>query len=163
MQINSLRFGEISISDDSIINFPGGLPGLDELERYAIVRCEPTEPIQWLQSIDDTDISIPIINPFLIKEDYEIEVDDSELDFIGTHEESDLLVVNIMVVPDELDKMTVNLLAPLLINLKEMTGAQVMMDHKEYEISYPAFDAIVKYYEKEGEVTADAGAVEKGE
>lgn len=163
MELRSARFGDITINDNSIIQFPGGLPGLEELEQYAIIRCEPTEPIQWLQSIEDTDISIPIINPFVIKKDYEIEVDDSELDYIGTRDEDNLLVMNVMVIPDELEKMTVNLLAPLLINLKNMTGAQVMMDHKEYDISYPAFEALVQFYGEEGEVSADAGAVETSE
>lgn len=163
MKLTSLRFGEIEIKDDSVIRFPGGLPGLEHLEKYAIIRCEPTEPIQWLQSIDDGDISIPIINPFIIKEDYAIEVDDSELDFIGTRDEEDLIVLTVMVVPDKLEDMTVNLMAPLLINMRNMVGAQVMMDHKEYEISHPAFEALVKYYEAEGEVIADVSAVEKGQ
>ena len=163
MELKSQRFGEIEIKDDSIIQFPGGLPGLEEFERYAIIRCEPTEPIQWLQSIDDGDLSFPIINPFIIKPDYSLEVDDAELDFIGTRDEEDLLVMNIMVIPGELEKMTVNLLAPLLINIRDMVGAQVMMDHKEYEISYPAFRPLVEFYGAEGEVTVDAGTVAQSE
>ncbi|MEA5003691.1 MAG: flagellar assembly protein FliW [Christensenella sp.] len=163
MKIESERFGTIEINDQSIITFDGGLPGLEGLGKYAIIRCDQTEPIQWLQSIDKPDISIPIINPFLLKSEYEIEVDDSELELIRTHNEEDLVVLCIMVIPDDLSKMSINLMAPLLINIKEMIGAQVMMDYKTFPISEPAFEALMEYYKREGEVGTDAGIVEKSE
>ncbi len=162
MDIQSTRFGEISIDRNSIIMFPGGLPGLEKLSQYAIVRCDQTDPIQWLQSIEDADISIPIVNPFVLKPDYEIVVDDEELDLIETHEEEDLVVLNIMVLPEELTKMTINLMAPLLINMKKMIGVQIMMDHKAYSLQHPVYDALLAYYQN-GEVDADASANEKAE
>ncbi|WP_066683523.1 flagellar assembly protein FliW [Christensenella intestinihominis] len=161
MKIQSARFGIIEINDQSIISFDGGLPGLEGLEKYAIIRCDQTDPIQWLQSVDNQDVSIPIINPFLLKPDYEIEIDDSELDLIQTHSEEDLVVLCIMVIPDDLTKMTINLMAPLLVNIRKMIGAQIMMDYITLPISEPAFDALIEYYKKEGEVAADAGSVEK--
>lgn len=162
MHLNSSRFGEIDINDASIITFPGGIPGLEEYERYAIIRCDQTEPIQWLQSVDDMDLSLPVINPFIINPNYEVEVDDSELEFIQSDKEEDLIVLNIMVLPDQLSDMTVNLLAPILINVKDMIGAQVMMDHKAFSIAYPAFEALARYYGKESEEADDAGSVKEG-
>lgn len=161
MNLNSTRFGEIEINDASIITFPGGLPGLEGLEKYAIIRCEQTEPIQWLQSVEEMDLALPIINPFIVNPSYEVEVDDSELEFIKSDQEEDLIVMNIMVLPEQLSDMTVNLMAPILINTKDMLGTQVMMDYKSFSIAYPAFEALVKYYEQENEEAADAGAVEK--
>lgn len=163
MNLNSTRFGEIEINDASIITFPGGLPGLEGLERYAIIRCDQTEPIQWLQSVEEMDLALPIINPFIVNPSYEVEVDDSELEFIKSDKEEDLIVMNIMVLPDQLSDMTVNLMAPILINMKDMIGTQVMMDYKSFSIAYPAFEALVKYYEQENEEDADAGSVEKSE
>lgn len=162
MKIQSSRFGEIEINEKSVIQFPGGLPGLDGLIQYAIIRCDQTDPIQWLQSLDDADISIPIVNPFVLKPDYEIVVEDDELDLIQTHDEEELVVLNIMVLPDDLAKMTVNLMAPLLINMNKMIGAQVMMDYKTLPISYPAYEALLKHYEQR-EVDADAGSDEETE
>ncbi|HBU12473.1 MAG TPA: flagellar assembly protein FliW [Clostridiales bacterium] len=159
MDINSARFGSVQINEQSVISFPDGLPGFGKLTRFAIIKCEQTEPIQWLQSIEDMDISIPIINPFLIKPDYEIEVNDDELDSIKTHSEENMIVLNIMVIPDDLQKMTVNLMAPLLINVGEMLGTQIMMDYKPLPLRYPAFDALMRFYKKETEeVGADVGA-----
>ncbi|MGI6152237.1 MAG: flagellar assembly protein FliW [Christensenellaceae bacterium] len=158
MEINSVRFGIVQINEQSIINFPEGLPGFKELTKFAIIRCDQTEPIQWLQSIDDEDVSIPIINPFIIKPDYEIEVNDDELDLIDTHTEEDLIVLNVMVLPDDLSKMTVNLMAPLLINIKKMIGMQVMMDYKPLSIQHPVFEALTEYYKNAEEVAEHAGS-----
>ncbi len=146
MEIISSRFGTVNINEKSIITFPGGLPGFANLTKFTIIRCDQTEPIQWLQSIEDVDVSVPIINPFIIKPEYEIEVNDDELEIIKTHSEEDMIVLNIMVLPEELSKMTVNLMAPVLINVKEMLGTQVMMDYKPLPIRYPAFDSLMKYY-----------------
>ena len=162
MEIKSARFGEVEISEHSVITFPTGIPGLKDLTRFAIIRCDQTEPIQWLQSMTDETVSIPIINPFIIKPDYEIVVNDEELDLIKTHDEEELVVLNIMVLPEELPKMTVNLMAPLLINIKEMLGIQVLMDYKPMPISYPAFDLLMEYYKKK-EADDNAGADKKSE
>jgi len=160
VEINTTRFGMVEINEKSVIVFPSGLPGFADLSKFAIVKCEQTEPIQWLQSMEDMDISIPIINPFLIKEDYEIEVSDDELDIIDSHSEEEMIVLNIMVLPEELSKMTVNLMAPILINVKEMLGVQIMMDYKPLPLRYPAFEALMKYYNENigpKEVEQDAG------
>ncbi len=164
MEINSSRFGTVEIDEQSIIGFPDGLPGFEGMTKYAIIRCDQTEPIQWLQSVDDADISIPIINPFIIKPDYEIEVNDDELDHIKTHSEEDMIVLNVMVLPDDLSQMTINLMAPLLINVNEMLGMQVMMDYKPLPIRYAAFDSLMEYYKNnEEEVDGHAGADAKSE
>jgi len=165
VEINTTRFGSVEINEESVITFSGGLPGFTSLSEFAIVRCEQTEPIQWLQSMEDMDISIPIINPFLIKDDYEIEVSDDELDIIDSHDEEEMIVLNIMVLPEDLPKMTVNLMAPILINVKKMLGVQIMMDYKPLPLRYPAFDALMKYYNdntEPEEVKQDAGADAEG-
>lgn len=163
MEINSARFGNVEINESSIITFPDKLPGFNDLSKFAIIKCEQTEPIQWLQSMEDMDISIPIINPFVIKSDYEIEVNDDELDLIKSRNEEEMIVLNIMVLPEDLTNMTVNLMAPLLINVNEMLGTQIMMDYKPLPIRYPAFDALMKYYQNQTEeVGTDAGTDKEG-
>jgi len=158
VEINSARFGTVEINENSIITFPDKLPGFNDLSRFAIIKCEQTEPIQWLQSVEDEDISIPIINPFIIKPDYEIEVNDDELDMIKSRNEEEMIVLNIMVLPEDLTKMTVNLMAPLLINVTEMLGTQIMMDYKPLPIRFAAFDSLMEYYKNDAEeVEPDAG------
>lgn len=162
MQIISDKFGMVKIDDNSIIDFPGGIPGFSNLTKFAIVKCLQTEPIQWFQSVEDGHITLPVINPFLVKADYNIEINDDDLDLLQTHNEEDLIVLNVMVLPDNLKSMTINLMAPVLINIKKMIGCQVLMDHREVPLRYPAYVPLMEYYKnnKEG-VDDNVGADQK--
>ena len=163
MLIETWRFGRTEIAEDSIIAFSEGILGFEELKRFAIILSDACEPIQWLQSMDDPRVSLPIINPFLVAPDYELDVDDSELYSIGKPTVEDILVVNVMVLPEDITKTTVNLSAPILINVKTRQGRQIVMDTVENGIRYPAFAALAAYFQEEDEKerTQNAGADKK--
>jgi len=164
MNIETLRFGRVTIDPESILTFDEGILGFEELKRYAIILCEGTEPIQWLQAVEDPRISLPIVNPFLIKQDYELDVDDGELMSIGMPTVDEILVVNAMVLPEDIQQATVNLSAPILINLRNKKGRQIVMEYsQENSIRYPAFAALAAYYnEREQKEQAHAGTDEEG-
>lgn len=148
MIIETHRFGRVHINSDHIIAFHEGLLGFEHLKRYAIILCETTEPIQWLQAVDDPTVSLPIINPFLIKPDYELDVDDGELQSIGMPTVDEILIVNAMVLPEQIRNATVNLSAPVLINLRTKQGRQIVMEYSQANaIRYPAFEALAAYYQ----------------
>lgn len=163
MNIETLRFGRVTINPDSILSFDEGLLGFEELKRYTIILSDATEPIQWLQSVDDPTISLPIVNPFLIKPDYELDVDDAELHSIGMPTVEDILVVNAIVLPEDLQKSTVNLSAPILINVRTKQGRQIVMEYSQANaIRYPAFSALADYYlEREQKEQKHAGTDQK--
>lgn len=161
MYIETYRFGRTEIAPDSIITFADGILGFESLKRYAIILSDVCEPIQWLQSVDDPMVSLPIINPFLIVPEYELDVDDSELTSIGQPTVEDILVVNIMVLPEDIKKTTVNLSAPILINVRTRQGRQIVMDNmQDNAIRFPAFDALAAYYQEQDrkEQESNAGA-----
>ncbi len=148
MMIETSRFGRTEIDPDSILHFSEGLLGFEELRRFAVILSENTEPIQWLQAVDDPTVSLPIINPFLIKPDYELDVDDAELHSLDMPGADEVLVVNVVVIPDDIKKMTVNLCAPILINMKNRKARQIIMEYGNSDaIRYPAFAGLVAYYQ----------------
>lgn len=159
MKVQSSRFGEVNIDEHSIIEFPEGIPGFEELKKYVIMRCEQTEPIQWMQSIENQYIAMPVINPFILDENYHVEVNDEELNMIGTFNEEDMVVLCIMVLPEELKDMTANFMAPVLINVNKMKGCQVVMDSGDMPIKFPAYGPLLEYYRRE--CGSDAGVDEK--
>ncbi len=148
MMIETSRFGRTEIDPESILHFAEGILGFETLHRFAIILAESTEPIQWLQAIDDPTVSLPIINPFLIKPDYELDVDDAELHSLDMPTAEDVLVVNVVVIPDDIKNMTVNLCAPILINMKNRKARQIIMEYGQSNaIRYPAFAGLVAYYQ----------------
>ncbi len=149
MDLNTVRFGQIQIDDESILTFDNGIYGFEDLKKFAIINCTETEPIFWLQSVEDGDVSVPIIDPFIIKEDYVIDVDDKELMSIGTEKEEDIIVYNVVVLPEDITKITINLVAPIIINISNNKAKQVILGlEQDTSVKYPAFTPLMNYYKE---------------
>ncbi|MGE4484064.1 MAG: flagellar assembly protein FliW [Oscillospiraceae bacterium] len=160
MKIKTIRFGEIEIDNKKIIFFSQGIPGLEDIKRFALIHHDKTYPINWLQAVDVPHISLPVIDPFVILPDYEFDIIDNDISDLSLNAKNDLHVVNVVVIPEDIKKMTVNLSAPILINIRMNLGKQVIIDRKGYQIRYPVFEQICKKFR---EVRINAGADTKGE
>ena len=90
MQIETKTMGRVEVSDERIINIPQGLFGFEEYTDFALVDSE-YEPLLWLQSLQEKNLAFLLIDPFLIADDYEAEIDDKELSRIGIKEHGGIL------------------------------------------------------------------------
>jgi len=137
MQLNTKHFGTIEIEENRIIDFPNGIPGFENSKKYTVLGDgDESSPFKWLQSVDTPELAFAIVDPFAVKKDYDIEISDDALEQleIKTHEE--VLVYSIVVVPDDLSKISMNLKAPLIINTRNKKGAQVVLDTDRYSVRH---------------------------
>jgi len=133
MKLNTRHFGEIEINDTEIITFPNGLLAFEDHKRFIIIENPDKEvPFHWLQSIDDGDIAFVVINPFIFKKDYEFDIPQAVTDKLAIKEEKDVAVYTIVVVPEDVSKMTANLSGPIIINTIKKLGKQIILDDKRY-------------------------------
>ena len=109
MKANTLRFGEIDISEDKILVFEHGIPPFNDCIRYTLINSEETEPFLWLQSLDDPDLALAVINPFRLFPDYTPAVSDDVLEAIGNPPHEDILVLTVSVISKDYEKMFTNL------------------------------------------------------
>lgn len=151
MVINTRVFGEITIEDNKLIHFPGGIVGFPELQDFALIHDEEKGDnggIRWMQSVQEPQFAMPVIDPLCVKEDYNPLVEDDLLVPLGNIEPEELLVLTTITVPSDLTKMTVNLKAPFIINAANRIAAQVIVE--DYEVKFPVYDILQKM-KKEGE------------
>ena len=73
--VESSRFGTLEIEAGAIIEFPAGLIGLGG-RRWAVVTNDPESAFQWLHSLDDASLALPVTNPWAFFSDYEVELSD---------------------------------------------------------------------------------------
>lgn len=140
MKLNAHSFGEIEIEKEDIITFPDGIPGFENLKQYIIINNPDEEnPFQWLQSVDNGDLAFVIINPFFVKPDYDIVIPQSAIDKLKIEDEKDVFLYTLVVVPEKLEDMTVNLSAPIVINGKERLGRQIILEDKKYKTRHYIF------------------------
>lgn len=144
MNIITKNFGEISIDDCKIIKFPAGIIGFPSLTDFALIHDEEqgTGSIHWLQSMQEPAFAMPVMDPLIVKPDYDPQVDDEILKPIGQFELEDLLVLTTVTVPSDLTRMTVNLRGPFVINSKEKKAVQVIIDGDEYPVKFPIYDIL---------------------
>lgn len=145
MLIQTKYFGEIDLTDEKIITLERGLFGFEEFKKYTILYdCEKEggANISWFQSIDEPTLALPVINPLLVKEDYNPVVEDELLSGIGEISEENLVILLTMTVPADIKEMSVNLKAPIIINADTRKGAQLIVENQDYEVKYKIYDLL---------------------
>ncbi len=158
MFIETERFGNFELKDSKVIDFPLGIPGFEELHKFIILEIGETKPLYWLHSTENKYISLPVLIPFNFVEDYFIQIRDNEMEELNIENKNDLLIVNVVVIPEDVTKMTVNLAAPIIINVRSGIGKQIIIDASDLPIRYPIYEAVMKSL-KGG--NTNAGSVEK--
>lgn len=137
---NSTGFNHNDVPMEDIIVFKDGLLGLDHLKKYILVSPEENLPFKYLQSIEEDNLAFIVINPYLYMPDYSFDVFDDVIDELEINEPSDVLVLNVVVIPNDIKKMTANFAAPILINVNNRKGKQIVLNDSKYEIRHSIFD-----------------------
>ena len=137
MLLNTKHFGEIEIDENKIITFKEGIPGFEDSKRYIVLyNGDESSPFRWLQAVDDGHLAFAVINPFMILGDYDIEVPEDVVSNLNIENIEDLLILSIVVIPEDHTKMTMNLKAPVIINQKNNCGMQVVLDTDMYSVRH---------------------------
>ncbi|WMC93891.1 flagellar assembly protein FliW [Kineothrix sp. MB12-C1] len=144
MIIQTKVFGEITIDEEKIITFPKGIVGFPDLTEFTMIHDEETGAgsIHWLQSIQEPAFAMPVMDPLLIKEDYNPEVEEEWIKPLGELNPEELLVLVTVTVPGDLTKMSVNLRGPIVINAGAKKACQVIIEGDEYQVKYPIYDIL---------------------
>lgn len=137
MEISSTRFGELTVEREKVIRFEHGLPGFEEEDAFVIVPYEEESPFVFLQSTRTPELAFLLTNPFLFYPEYAFELDDEMLAELEIEDERDVLVYGIVTVPNGcVPEMTVNLLAPIVVNICRQTARQIVLDKSSYQTKH---------------------------
>ena len=140
MKINTTRFGEVGVDESRIIRMKGGILGFEHLKKYIVLVHNEKTPFLWFQSVDDGTIAFVIINPQLIKADYEPLINDEEVGRLEIGDAQDVVLMAIVTIRPTPFMVTANLRAPIVINAKQRLAAQVVLDDQELPIQYDITD-----------------------
>lgn len=144
MKIATAHFGEVEIDENKILIFEKGLPGLEEDKRFALLSNEDSRPISWLQSLDHKEISLPVMDPFLVCPDYSFDISQSDVEALGIDDIKDVYVLSILVIPGNINAMTINLSAPVIINVRNSKACQIILDDRRYRVRVPVAELLAK-------------------
>lgn len=145
MRVNTRIFGEIDIEEEKIITFEKGIIGFPDMKKFTLLHDEDegvNAGIRYLQSLDEPAFAMPVMDPLVVVPDYNPEVEDELLKPLGEIKDDSLFVLVTVSVPKEIEKMTVNLQAPLIFNADERKAVQIIVEGSEYKIKFPIYDIL---------------------
>lgn len=124
MRITTTRFGQIDVAGGDVIRFPGGLPGLENCREWALLADAANDAVGWLQSTTRGDVALAVVSPRRFVPSYQVRIPRSELQPLGLTDVGDAQVV--VVAARTGTTLTLNLKAPIVINVETRTGRQVV-------------------------------------
>ncbi|AAD35175.1 flagellar assembly protein FliW [Thermotoga maritima MSB8] len=131
------KLGEIEISDESIFTFEKGIPGFEHLRKFALVFPQETFPIGWLLSLEDSEVGLPVVDPKLVRADYDPAVPSEDLEEIEAENQEALLFFCVLTIPPgKPEKTTINLRAPIILNQKKKKGIQTILENEDYQLRH---------------------------
>ena len=136
MWINTSRFGRIDVDAADILRFPSGLPGLEDCREWALLADASNDALGWLQCTTRGDMALAVVSPRRFVPEYQVRIPRSELSPLSI---ADMRQAQVVVVVGQNGRgLTLNLKAPIVINLEARTGRQVVASgelHMNYELS----------------------------
>jgi len=142
-EIETTNFGTISYAPESIFEFPNGLPGFDERRRFVPVQKPQTAPIVFLQSLEDPALCFTTLPIWVVDPQYRLHVTGPDLeilDFPANRQPrigSDVLCLAVLSIRPS--GTTANLLAPVVVNLKNYQAVQAVSPESGYSHQHPLF------------------------
>jgi len=131
--VESSRFGTLEIEDSAIIEFPAGLIGLGG-RRWAVISTDLSGPFQWLHSLDDPTLAVPVTDPWAFFTDYSVELSDEDGDQFNAEKTAVWVTVR---AGSELSDFSANLRAPILVS--DGQGHQVINEAPSADVRAPLF------------------------
>ena len=124
-------------ANNGVLRMPSGLLGFENVKDYVLLGSREEAPFMWLQMTDDPRLAFLVLEPGYAVQDYQPEVSEAEVEFLGLARAEDAWVLNIVTVhPD--GRATVNLKGPILINRHTLVAKQAIpLNAAEYDSQHP--------------------------
>jgi flagellar assembly factor FliW len=134
-------FGQVSYDAGAVIEFPRGLPGFDRRRRFLAVRFPDSDPLVFLQSLEDAALCFITLPVLAIEPRYRLEVSAEDLVLVALPEGrrprigEDVLCLAVISIHPE--GPTANLLAPVVVNLQNRRAVQAVAPEPRYSHRQP--------------------------
>ncbi len=149
MTIETKLFGKIEVDEEKLITFPQGIIGFPDLKDFMLIHDgEGKGSIRWMQSVQEPAFAMPVVDPLAILPEYNPDIEDELFKPLGGITQENMLVLVTITVPKEIEKMTVNLKGPIIINSETLKAAQLIIDDDKYQVKFPIYEILKAAKEK---------------
>jgi flagellar assembly factor FliW len=143
-QIHTTYFGELDYTEGTIFHFPHGLPGFEQEQAFLFLKRPHTEPLLFLQSLSNPGLCFILLPILVVDPNYEVKLETDDLAALGLNPgrqprigEDILCAAIVRTGGGEQDEPTANLMAPVMVNLKDRIGMQIIQADSPYSHRHP--------------------------
>ncbi len=138
--LNGTRFGTIEFETEDVLTFHEGIIGFAEMRTFLILEHKPGSPFRWLQSIEEPAMAFLLADPLAYVADYDPNISRGIIDSLELDQSTPYLLLTTASIPGgNAENMTLNLAAPILVNVNSRVGKQVVLDDGAYNIRHRVF------------------------
>ncbi|NMS89696.1 flagellar assembly protein FliW [Clostridioides difficile] len=119
------------------ITLKKGILGFENLKEYELLDIENNNILKEFNSTEEDCIGFIVISPFEIMDEYEIVLNQDIIEKLEVESPNDILMFNIITLGSTLKESTVNMKAPIIINVKNNYGMQIISQDETYCIRHP--------------------------
>jgi flagellar assembly factor FliW len=138
MNVKTQRFGELEVQPAQVFDMVEPPIGLED-RCFALIWDPRTEPVQWLQSTTTPSLCLPVADPLAIRQGYDVVIPASDCESLGLKRVSDALLLTVLVLAPDPAACRANLRAPLVLNIVNRKGKQIVLDDPDLPIQYFLF------------------------
>ncbi len=137
MIIQTSRFGQLEVPEDTLLTFPSGLVGFPVVQQFVVLDVSEESHYQWLQAIKEPNLALVIIDVHLIDPDFQAHISDEGLAELNIAQDDPMLILAVVTIPsDQPEQASANLRAPLVVNLRTRKGKQLIL-HESLPLRLP--------------------------
>ena len=129
-------FRRLEVQEAEVFTFAQGIPGFEELTQFTLVQPADSAPFSYIQSVQEGELSFLVTDPFLFFKDYDISLPEAVQEELKIEQPGDVLVWSVVTVNDDFTKITLNLLAPIIWNVKTKLAKQIILHDSEYTVKH---------------------------
>jgi flagellar assembly factor FliW len=136
------HFGALRYEDDSVVSFPAGLPGFEHEKSFILIEQPSTKPLVFVQSLAGANLCFVTLPMLVVAPEYRLNVVPDDLQQLGFPSDrqpgigTDVLCLAILSF-EEGGPPTVNLLAPIVVNLSTRVAVQAIQPDSDYLLRHP--------------------------
>jgi flagellar assembly factor FliW len=136
-KLDTRQFGTIDFADESVLDFPCGMPAFEQHTRFLLIEKDSFAPFLFLQSVIDGQVSFLVLPVAQIDPAYQSTLEPEDLELLGVGDTLDPLVTLAVVTLVPGGTPTANLVAPILIHMEHRKGVQSIQTASGYSHQTP--------------------------
>lgn len=136
MKTLQTRFGPVEYDPDQTIFFVQGMLGFEHLKHFVLVSAGENEFLFGLQSVEDTSVAFLLVEPGYYFPDYTCPLNAQQKALLGSDPEAELVVLCTITLHQD-QSITLNLAAPVILDLKNKQAMQIVLEEGGYSSREP--------------------------